>query len=209
VDAAAHRVDFAPHVPSGWNSFSVSNLRVGEAELSLKYSRTADAITLESTHGGAGDCTVDFAPAISLRAKVLGAELNGKAIQFHAQTNSMDQHVAVSFPACTGANKLIVRMRGDFGLSIDSRLPPLGAASEGLRIVSESWSAARDTLTLEVSGAAARQYDLAVLNPGQIRAVDGAELVNGKLRIRFPTGEPDAYSRRPITVHFVKGNHVH
>jgi len=209
VEAALHHVSFAPHVPAEWNSFSVSNLRMRKAELSLKYTRTADTITLESTHSGAGDCTVDFAPAISLRAKVLGAELNGKAIQFHAPTNSIDQHVAVSFPACAGTNKLVVRLRGDFGLSMDSRLPALGAVSEGLRVISESWSAARDTLTLDVSGAAAQQYDLAVLNPGQIRAVHGAELVDGKLRIRFPSGEPGVYSRRSITVHFVESKHGH
>ena len=202
VEAALRHVDFAPHVPAGWNSFSVSNLRVGQAELSLKYTRTADAITLESARAGAGDCTVDFAPAISLRAKVLGAELNGKATQFHAQTNSIDQHLAVSFLACAGSNKLVLRLRNDFGLSLDSRLPALGAVSEGLRVVSEFWSAARDTLTLDVSGAAAQQYDLAVLNPGQIRAVEGAELVNGKLRIGFPAGAPGVYSRRSITLHF-------
>jgi glycogen debranching enzyme len=209
VDAALHHLAFAPHVPAGWNSFSISNLRVGEAELSLKYTRTADAITLESTHTGAGECNVDFAPAISLRAKVLGAELNGKVIQFHAQTNSIDQHVAVSFPACTGSDKLVVRLRNDFGLSLDSRLPALGAVSEGLRVVSESWSAARDTLTLEVSGATAQPYDLAVLNPGQVRAVEGGELVNGKLRIGFPAGEPGVYSRRSITFHFLDAKHGH
>jgi hypothetical protein len=96
----------------------------------------------------------------------------------------------------------------DFGLSMDSRLPALGGVSEGLRVVSESWSAARDTLALDVSGAAAQQYVLAVLNPGQIRAVDGAELVSGKLRIRFPSGEPGVYSRRSITVRFVEGKRV-
>jgi len=117
---------------------------------------------------------LDFAPALSLRAKVLGAELNGKTIQFHVQTNSIDQHVAVSFPACAGSSKLVVRLRNDFGLSLDSQLPALGAVSNGLRVVSESWSAARDSLTLNVSGAAAQQYDLAVLNPTQVRAVDGA-----------------------------------
>src|SRR5882724_1490294 len=67
VDAARHQVAFAPHVPAEWNSFSVSNLRMGKAELSLKYTRTADAITLESVRSGTGECTVDFTPAISLR----------------------------------------------------------------------------------------------------------------------------------------------
>jgi len=209
VDAVGRHISFAPHVPAGWNSFSISNLRMGESELRLKYARTADTITLESAGIGPGDCELDFAPALSLRAKVLGAELNGKTIQFHVQTNSIDQHVAVSFPACAGSSKLVVRLRNDFGLSLDSQLPALGAVSDGLRVVSESWSAARDSLTLNVSGAAAQQYDLAVLNPTQVRAVDGAELVNGKLRVQFPAGEPGVYSRRSITLHFLGAKHRH
>jgi len=208
VDSLTHRVTFAPHVPPGWSSFSIANLRVADAELSLKFARSADAITLESSRTGAGDCTLDFAPALSLRAKVLGAELNGKAVQFHSQTNAIDQHVTVNFPACSGSNKLVVRLRNDFGLSMDSRLPELGAVSEGLRVLSETWSATRDSLTLEVSGAAAQRYDLAVLNPGQIRTVEGAELINGKLRIRFPSGEPGAYSRRSIKLLFQTSKHT-
>jgi len=209
MDALGRHISFAPHVPAGWNSFSISNVHLGESELRLKYTRTADTITLESTGIGPGDCELDFAPALSLRAKVLGAELNGKTIQFHVQTNSIDQHVAVSFPACAGSNKLVMHLRNDFGLSLDSRLPKLGAVSDGLRVVSESWSAARDALTLDVSGAAAQQYDLAVLNPTQVRAVDGAELVNGKLRVQFPAGVPGVYSRRSITLHFLDAKHRH
>jgi len=81
-----------------------------------------------------------------------------------------------------------VRLRNDFGLSLDSQLPALGAVSDGLRVVSESWSAAGDSLTLNASGAAAQHYDLAVLNPTQVRAVDGAELVNGKLSRPISSG---------------------
>jgi glycogen debranching enzyme len=209
VDASAHNVVFAPHVPAGWSSFSIANLRVGDSALSLKYQRGVDTITLESTHTGVGECTLDFGPALSLRAQVQGAELNGKAIQFHAVPNSIDQHLAVHYPACAGSNKLVLHVRNDFGLSMDSRLPALGEPSEGLRIVSESWSSTRDALSLDVSGTASQQYDLDILNPSQIRGVDGAELINGKLRIRFPAGEHAVYTRRSITLHFVEAKHGH
>jgi hypothetical protein len=109
-------------------------------------------------------------------------------------------------------------VRNDFGLSLESRLPALGAASEGLRILSESWSPERDTWTLETSGAPSRRYDLAVLDPSQIRSIDGAELMkdssdpNGarsKLRIQFPTGEAGTYVRRTITFHFTQTKRGH
>jgi len=152
---------------------------------------------------------VDFVPALSPRALVQSAEVNGKAIRFHIQSNTIDQHVTVQFPACAGPAKLVLRVHNDFGLSLDSRLPALGATSAGLRVLSESWSPTRDILTLEVSGAAAQQYDLAVLNPGQIRSMDGAELIDNKLRIQFPAGEPGTYTRSTVTLHFNSAKHSH
>jgi glycogen debranching enzyme len=200
VDAGENRVAFTPHAPAGWTSFSIGNVRVGKSELNLKYSRTADTITLEAT--GSGGCMVEFAPAVGRRAQAVSAQINGKAIPFHLQLNSIDQHVAVEFPACSGASRLVIRVRNDFGLSVDSRMPGLGRTSEGVRVISEAWS--RDSLTLEVAGAAGQQYEFAVLNPGQIRSVDGAELVDGKLRVGFAAGVAGSYSKRAVTVHFVE-----
>ncbi len=208
VDAAAHLLTFAPHVPAGWSSFSIARLRVGEAALDLKYERTADSVTLESNPAGIGECTLAFAPAVSLRAQVVSAEMNGKAIAFQLQTNTIDQHVAVSFPACAGPNKLVVRLRNDFAVSFDSRLPALGATSEGLHVLAETWSPARDLYTLDVAGTSGHQYDLAVLDASQISSIDGAELMKGgdgksQLRVRFPAGDASTSARRPITFHFV------
>lgn len=213
VDVLARQVTFAPHAPAGWNSFSVSNLRVGGTALALKYGRSGDTIMLETHAAGAGECSLEFSPALSLRAQVVSAEINGKNIPFHIQTNIVDQHVAVQFPACGGPNTLVLRVRNDFGLSLESRLPALGAVSEGLRILSESWSPERDMWTLEISGAPSRRYDLAVLDPSQIRSIDGAELMKdssdphgarSKLRIQFPIGEAGTYARRTITFHFAQ-----
>jgi len=59
---------------------------------------------------------------------------------------------------------------------LSNELPPLGSASRGLRVLSESWNAARTQLTLEVSGLAGSRYQLDVWNPGQISSVEGATL---------------------------------
>ena len=123
----------------------------------------------------------------------------------------------MNFPACTGANKLVLHFRNDFQLGLNSALPPLGAKSEGIRVISQTWSPARDTLTLEAAGISDHRYDLAILDPSQIASVDGADLVTGplkgndltlghnpgKVRIHFPSGEPDAYTHRTVTFHFV------
>jgi hypothetical protein len=203
VDATTHRFTFAPHVPANWASFRIGHLHVGSASLDLDYSRTVDSILLDVQRSGSGDCSLEFSPALSLRAQVVGADINGHPVAFHVQANSEDQHVTIQLPLSSGLNRLRIGLRNDFGLSMSQELPPLGESSHGLRIVSESWTPAFDRLTLELSGSPSRQYDLLVWNPGQIASVEGAQLLTDSAgavsaRIQFPAGE----SSRQIAFHF-------
>ncbi|MGA9354871.1 MAG: amylo-alpha-1,6-glucosidase [Terriglobales bacterium] len=207
VDAAARHLVFAPHVPFDWTSFQVGNLHVESVVLNLKYARTPEGVSLDVRRTGSGDCTLEFAPALSLRAQIVGVELNGHPIAFHIESNSEDQHVTVQFPVSRSENKLRIRLRDDFGLSISQELPPLGESSRGLRILSESWSPTRDQLTLEISGSPGRPYEIAVWNPTQITSVDGAQLVsdaaaNVRARVQFQGAD----SSRQITFHFKQRN---
>ena len=126
--------------------------------------------------------------AISVRAKVISAELNRRGVPFRVAGNDQDQHVIVRVASGTGASTLRIRVRDDFGVSYRSQLPQLGSESEGLRIISESWTPSRDKLTLSVSGIAGRQYELSAWNASQVSSVDGAALVregdgSAKLRV--------------------------
>jgi hypothetical protein len=116
----------------------------------------------------------------------------------------MDQHVKVSVPITPGSSNLRIHLRNDFGLFLDSQLPALGAASEGLRVVSESWTA--DSLVLDLSGRAGRTYQLGVLGAEQIRSVQGATLGKGggntQLTVSFPSG-PE-YVHTQVEIHFRK-----
>ena len=210
VDSTAHRLAFAPHVPAGWTSFRVGNLHVGSVVLNLNYARTADSISLDVQGTGSGECDLEFAPALSLRAQVVGAEVDGRPVAFHVQANSIDQHVTVLLPVSVGHRELRIRLRNDFGLSVAQELPALGGSSQGLHVLSESWTPRRDQLILEISGVPGNQYELAVSNPGQIASVEGAQLVKDRstmesVRIRFSVGE---FSRR-ITLHFKNESRIH
>src|SRR5947208_3701598 len=168
VDAAGRRLTFAPHIPADWNSFAIDNVHVGTVALNFRYHKTAEELTLETSRSGAGDCAIEFSPALSPRARVTGAELNGRPVPFHPERNAADQHVTVRFPVYGGPNVLRIRLKNDSGLSVNSTLPPLGARSRGLRVVSESWNPSLDALTLDVSGAAGGHYELDLWNPEQI-----------------------------------------
>ncbi len=207
ADSTNQTLTFAPHVPAGWTTFSVGNLHLTGVTLNLRYHKRAEEITLDVTRTGSGDCTLEFRPALSLRAEVRRVEWNGRPVAYRIETSSVDQHVVVRVEVKESQGTLRIRLRNDFGLSYSSSLPPLGGTSGGLRILSESWTPSRDQLVLEVSGVADGQYELAVWNPGQIASLEGAELVNmdggeTKVRIRFPASESGLNPHSKIVFHF-------
>ena len=214
IDALSHQLVFAPHVPAEWDSFRVDNLRVGDRTLELNYHRTTDSITLEAKSGGPGESTVEFSPAISLRAQILGAEINGHRVPIDIHKNALDQHLTVRVPVSGNQRTVRIRLRNDFGLSYSSTLPALGSPSEGLRVVSENWSPGRDKLELDVSGRSGHLYKLDVWNHEQIASVEGAALetidqARARLNVRF-SGTGTDYVHSKIVLHFkARGDILH
>jgi len=206
TDAKAGTITFAPHLPADWNSLGIDNVRVGENKLQLDLTRSAEGIFLEAGRtAGTGESTIEFRPAISLRATVQKAELNGKPLPFRVETNDEDQHVVVRFPVSEGQKFVRIVVANDFAVTSTAVLPPLGSVSTGLRILSETWTASHDELTLNVSGSAGAQYQLSVWNAGQIDHVDGAELKKkpevSTLTLQIPGGS-DSYMQTKIVIHF-------
>jgi glycogen debranching enzyme len=206
-EAKTATLTFAPHVPADWTSFAIRGVRAGSARVDFSYARSADEISLQIACGGAAACPIEFSPALSLRAQVVGAELNGKPVAFHVAANEEDQHVMVRISAAGKSNTLKIRVRNDFGVGYESTLPPLGSRSQGLRMLSETWTADRNSFTMDVAGVAGGVYELTVWNPGQTPSVEGGELLdaaNGsaKVRVRFPSGKPDEYVHGKIVFHF-------
>ena len=209
ADAVNHRLEFAPHVPADWTSFAIKDVRVGTAALDFSYRKTIEEITLETKKTGNGDCAVDFSPAISLRAEIAGVEINGRPVAYHVRASDVDQHVEVRFPVYGGANTLRIHLRNDFGVSYSAELPPLGSASRGLRILSESWTPGRERLELGVSGAAGLQYHLELWNASEVASVEGGELekaANGSasVKVALPANGDQSYAHGKIVFHFIE-----
>lgn len=205
TDAPAHQLAFTPHVPADWTSFALHNVQVGPVSLDFQYRKTLDSLVLETRRTGTGDCWVEFSPALSLRTQVTGVEMNGRPLPFKMQQNAHDQHLQVRFPVSAAANSVVVHVKNDFGLAISNQLPALGSTSRSLRIIDESWNAARTQLVLEVSGVAGSQYELSVWNPAQISSVNHAVLTkSGKLQIQVPEGPDGAYIDQSVAIHFEK-----
>jgi glycogen debranching enzyme len=207
TDAATGTLTFAPHAPANWTSFGIGNVQVGSARLELHYSKDAGGINLEVKATGDASRLIDFQPAVSLRAKVLGVEFNGRPVPFLVESNGRDQHVIARITVAGGSNSIRIRTRDDFGLSYSPTLPAIGATSHSLRILSESWTPARDRLTLNTSGLADSQYVLNVWNGGQIASVEGARLFKAgdgstELILDLPKKGSEASTYATISIQF-------
>jgi glycogen debranching enzyme len=204
TDAGHHEITFAPHVPAVWTSFGIRNVHLGQVSVDFQYHKTQDSVTVEATRSGTGDCWVQFSPAFSFRTKVVSVEMNGKPLPFKIHSNDEDQHVSMRFPVQAGANRIVIRLKNDFGLTLANELPALGSTSQALRMISNSWNAARDQLTLDVSGVPGRDYELGVWNPEQITSVEGAVLKKSSMRINIPVKEGTDYAHHRVVIHFGK-----
>jgi glycogen debranching enzyme len=206
-NALVHALTFTPHAPADWSTFAIRNVPIASNQLDLRYRKSPTDITLEVTRRGSENVSLDFAPAVSLRAKVLGVDLNGYPTQFHIAENDTDQHVQIHVALTANSNIIRIRLKNDFDFSYHSSLPLLAESSQGLRILSQSWSANRDTLSVEATGIPGDTYDLALWNAQQIHSIDGAKLVASPgataiARVQFPASASTASAHATIVFHF-------
>lgn len=203
TDAKKSELSFTPHVPANWTSFAIRRVRVGSAAVDFEYHKSVNAIVLETKNTGTGDCWIEFSPALSSRTEVIGVFLDGKSVQFKIEPNANDKHLRVRFRVGSTGTTLSVKLRDDFGLAMPNELPPLGSASRNLRIMAETWNAARTELTLHTSGLAGQKYELDVWNPAQILSAENADVSEpGKLKIQMPEGSAGSYIAKDIVLHF-------
>jgi hypothetical protein len=171
----------------------------------LRLSRTTGSLTIIAERDGGADLKMDFRPALSPRAQVLGVTLNGQHVAFRLEPHDGDQHVIVETSLASGANTLKILLRNDFAVTNTARLPVLGSTSQGLRIVSETWSATRDALTLQTEGLAGHTYTLAVWGKEQIKSIAGAKVMpDGSIEEMFPGTDQSTESQdKTLTIHFI------
>ena len=152
--------------------------------------------------------------AVQLLHELGAARCVGRFQLASARFQRYDQHVEIQ---TKGSSKSVITilLRGNIGIAYDSTLPPLGSMSQGLRILSQTWSAAHDTLTLDVAGKAGCDYELGVFDNGEslvhgqgaLASVEGGDLFASKMgeekiKIAFPAGNSGDYAHRKIVLHF-------
>lgn len=208
VNALNSTVTFAPHVPAGWNEFTIKNVKVGETTLDLMYHVVGEDFTLEVQRHGSSKFELNFSPAFSPRAKILAAEVNGQKVTPKISANDSDQHATLSVPITTDKTTIHLHVTGDFAVGYLYPVPADGAASTALKFVSSQWSAAHDQLQLQVAGIGGQTYSLPLFNAPSGIAVHGAKIVKPgsglALEVGFPPGAAGAFTTSTVTLDFPK-----
>jgi glycogen debranching enzyme len=202
VNALTHTVTLTPHLPYSWDSATISNVKVGEANLSFTIRRSDSSIQLETKNSGKHAVDVEFSPAVSMRAQVSGVEVGGHSIKSLVKQSTTDQHATISISAAPGTTSVLLTVRNDFGIDYAPALPPYGAKSRNLKIISQRWSADRNTLTLQVSGRAGRHYSLRFFGDAKPSGIEGAKTVDNTLLISFPESASEEYVEQTVTIRF-------
>ena len=206
VNALNSSATFAPHVPAGWTDFSVRNVKLGSTQLDFVYHNVGDDMTLEVQRHGSASVQLDFSPALSLRAKVLDAEVNGRKITPRIDANENDQHATVSVPISTDKTTIHLRVAGNFAIAYPFTAPADGAPSSNLKVVSEHWNAAHDVLQLSIAGVSGKTYQLPIFNAPSGVAVTGQPSPSRPLdwRSKLPSRPDQAgtFTTRTVTLQF-------
>jgi GH15 family glucan-1,4-alpha-glucosidase len=210
VDAPRHLVTFAPHVPGGWKTFAIRNVKVGNSTLKFDYQKTADSLTLSVDCQGSDRVELEFSPAFSPRAQLLEASVNqaSSAIKLSGDSKGNDQHPVQRVSLAPGKTTITIHFRNDFGIDYPYTPPQPGAVSRALKFVSESWNTTGDRLELELAGSAGLSYEVPLAGDLQGVTVNGGSLEQREnqaiLRIAFPPGEADAFRTQKVTLQFLR-----
>jgi galactose mutarotase-like enzyme/glycogen debranching enzyme len=160
VDAPAHTLTFAPHLPPQWDLVSVDNIPFGTATVGLRLTRRGDGIRAELWQRGSGaTINVVFSPGLPL----------GAATSMQTTQTPADVHARVR-GVLRDSLTLNVRYSGGWSIVPAMSRPAIGDRSTGVRVLSERLVGGAYTVGLE--GQSGRTERFRVREANRWREVD-------------------------------------
>ena len=132
--------------------------------------------------------------------------MDGRKITPKILANDSDQHATLAVPITGEKTTIHLRVADNFAIGYPYTAPADGAASSGLKIVSEKWNAAHDVLQLHLEGISGATYELPIFNmpvPFEIHGALAEDRPSGRVMvIEFRKGTPGAYIPLNLTLNF-------
>ena len=198
-DASRKEIRFEPRFPADWPSVSISNWKVGNANLTLDYERTDPTVKLRVRASGASGFRFSFGPALGLGTKVRSAELNGAPLALKIEESPSSQAVRPRMEfALTGDDTVEVSFDPAPEIIPPRASTMTGDLNRGLKIIRTGL--VDHELTIWVEGLAGETYVLELKNGGKVDSVKGATFDGRRLTIDIPAGKPGEFLRREISI---------
>jgi glycogen debranching enzyme len=205
VDALNRRIALAPQLPANWNNVALRNVRMGDCSIDFRFEQRTGMLRLDVAANTGAGAVIDFSPAFSPHARIVRVMLDGRPLPFTVSANGYDQHLHAQLLLNGREQTLEVQTEGDVRVSYDSVLPALGAPSNGLRMVKETWSADREIWTMQFEAESGGTHELNLTGALEIRSVEGGEVLRGqdgstRLRVQLSDSSP---ARATLILHLV------
>ena len=187
-DALRKEIVFRPRLPADWPGVRVENFRVGDRSVSLELERRPDRLRLKVSGFDLEGWKITFAPLLAACRGVKKERINGRENVLDFRYSEYLCQPAISFIMEKDSN--IIEFDLEPGPDV---IPPengseTGDSDQGLKIVSIKRDG--EQLRIKVEGLAGRVYSLGLVNPELVTSVSGAELIEGRLRVTLPAGDP-------------------
>jgi glycogen debranching enzyme len=139
VDAAQHRLIFAPRLPPRWDQVNLEKVRVGKSVLKLQLRRWQDRIELAVENTGP-TVSIEFRPEIPLGAAEVAASAESeqrkpKRLRASVEQDAQDEDVVTAFTAGQAGTRCLIHFRGGVEVSVTHPQLRIGDSSTGPRIV--------------------------------------------------------------------------
>ena len=186
-DATVSGCRLSPRIPSGWDSFSVKNLRIGECRLSVDMQADEHKVLYTlSASGSPAPLTLDFSPSFAPGTVVTGVKVEGKPVRYMISDDG--RHVSVSLSCkLKGSMAIEVERTGGISVILPVASPQYGAASTGFRLIDQ---VIRDgILRVTLSGRSGQSCLLDVVENGALH----------EMEVQFPETD-SAYAIKTIDI---------
>ena len=175
VNAGENKIVLSPHFPSGWDSATVENIRVGNSSFDLCMKRTEESCFFTFTLHGNQPVNIEFSPTFPAGTKFLRILRDGNETPF-ASFN--DQKSVSCLTNINLKENCLLQMDYDKGIDVLPALtdPAPGSQPEGLRIIASRLSGYEFYIEVEGERKTSGNIDIYIHNQ------DVEKIENGTLK---------------------------
>jgi hypothetical protein len=169
ADAGENRIVLAPHLPAGWDSLSVFNIRLAEKRIDFRYRRQDGLYNYTFILKEGDGVDLIFMPAFPAGTQFTRVMLDGKEIPY----TSFKTDRYVTFMAAhklNGCSELVIETAGGISVLPVIADPRPGDVPEGIRIINSKLSGTEYRIDLEGKQGTSGTFEVySAMPPGTAR----------------------------------------